>query len=172
MVKELCYRGFRISRGIENKSRIDYHIDERGLENIVIAIVGFTSRIIAEDGLVKSVYFSSEQGSIFLDKETSEIFDDLEGAYIDKDKAEIYGSLKNIIDDTTGKMSKEIKETNFQQAQKIYEEVRKMFDIDNELKNYVPKFSSPYEMTLYNCIGIDDSSELKKLIEVKNEKTF
>jgi hypothetical protein len=56
-------------------------------------------------------------------------------------------------------------EEELRQAKDIYEEVKRVLNVDEELKKYCPRFSHPSEASLYNILGIDDASQIKSLIE-------
>ncbi len=55
-------------------------------------------------------------------------------------------------------------ETNFQQAIEIYRVVKRILDVDNKIKEYVPRFSSESELTLFNILGIEEASQLEKFV--------
>lgn len=58
-------------------------------------------------------------------------------------------------------------EGKFKQASAIYHEVKRILNVDEELKNYHPRFSHESELNLYNILGIDDVSQIKPFIEEK-----
>jgi len=69
MVKELCYRGFEVSKGSYNKRNyISYSIDNRGLEIVRISNRERAISINSDNGDIKSIYISSPQIEVYLDE--------------------------------------------------------------------------------------------------------
>jgi len=56
-------------------------------------------------------------------------------------------------------------ETSKKQAISLYQEVKKLLNVEDRLNSYVPRYSSESEMTPFNVLEIDDASELEKITE-------
>ncbi len=119
----------------DSRYSISYRIDKRGLEIVSVYKGLYTSK------LESSVYMSVDEGEIkYLSYETSQFEDS----------------------DVMGGEEWKIKS---KQAMEIYHEVKKILNVDEELKNYHPRFSHESEITPFNILGIDDVSKLESLIE-------
>ncbi len=138
MPKPIGQRGFSINKGDLNKFWIDYTINEKGLESILLlkGVCGCDMRIYmeADDGKIKVLDYGSSQIP-------SRIIEDRG-----------YGE--------EWKFKEEIK-----QALEIYREVKRILNVDEELEKYCPRFSHESEINPFNILGIDDISQLESLLD-------
>lgn len=140
MPKPISQRGFEMSKGNYNRCRIKYCIDERGLEDI------YVSKALFDKKYESSVLITLDEGEIkSLSYSTSQFskLEDMEG---------------------------EGWKIKAKQAMAIYHEVKRILNVDEELKNYRPRFSHESEISPFNILGLDDISQLESFIEEKNLK--
>lgn len=143
MPKIISQRGFKISKGDIDRYYISYSIDKEGLENISVH-KDFNNYVsITSDGEdIKSISFQSPQLSKYISISPEEI-------------KELFGGKKS---------PDELIKEELEQALAIYHEVRRILNVDEKLKDYLPRFSHESEFNLYNILGIDDVSQLESLI--------
>lgn len=146
MVKDICYRGFKIRKESPGKA-IVYEINRGGLEDITIYGEDVIVKMMVDDGEIKNLLLTSIQKAVYMDELGEEVYDLLDNEILNEE------------------MSDETKRINFKQARELYEEVKRLLDVDNTIKEYVPKLSSECEFTIYNILEIDEASDLEKLFE-------
>ena len=140
MPKPINQRGFKISKGDFNRYQITYDIDEEGLENVCVYRASFNEK------LESSVSITFDEGKIkYLRYKTSQFIDS---------------------DDMKGEEWK----IKAKQALAIYHEVKRILNVDEELKKYSPRFSHKSEISPFNILGLDDVSQLEFFVEEKKHK--
>jgi len=134
MPKPISERGFEVSKGNANRCRIMYKINEEGDEIVYIFKYG------SNPSLESSVAIYLEDGQINRYTSSTPQF--------------------NNYQHTEG----EEWETDSEQALALYHEVKKILNVEEELKNYKPRFSNECEITPFNVLGIDSEKDLEGLI--------
>lgn len=122
----------------DNRYSISYQIDEQGLEKIQVIRAQFNDKL---------------RGSVFIDLDEGKI-----------KSLSYYTSQFMDLDDMEGEEWK----IKSKQAMAIYAEVKKILNVDEELKNYSPRFSCESEITPFSVLGLEDISQLESFVRGGN----
>lgn len=140
MPKPINQRGFEVSKGKFNKTHISYSINENGLECISVC------RNLLNEKLESKVFIEFDEGEIkYLSYNTSQF----------RDSEDMEGEGWKI---------------KSKQAMAIYHEVKKILNVDEELKKYSPRFSSESEFSPFNVLDIENASDIEPLLEEKKDR--
>ncbi|MDP2925660.1 MAG: hypothetical protein Q8N99_04780 [Nanoarchaeota archaeon] len=161
MPRPLHERGFEVN-GKYPPYRLCYEIDKSGQEKITIDRESGSVIIKVYDSKISAISGNTNQALIYQDKGLensgeedllgeSESLDEL----IQDSDSEIPFYINPLIE-----LPKEIKDINYDQAYQLYLFVKKMLDVDKKLKEYIPRFSSSSELTLFNILGIDKCEDI------------
>jgi len=170
MPKPIHQRGFRVERKIFDRGRITNLINSEGLEVIFIEKDRHNSiRISSDEGNITDFSISTPQFfKLDFDRKLYESFEDEPKYDSESDLEEEtdleFDFLKN------SEMPEENIPLNLEQAAKIYQEVKRILNIEEKLKDYIPQFSHISELNLYSALGIDDASELEKYLGEEEDK--
>lgn len=140
MAKPISQRGFEISKGNPNRYSVSYSIDEKGSEKICV------SKALSDKKHRSSVFITLDEEKIkYLSYSTSQFNDS---------------------DDMEGEEWK----IKAKQAMAIYYEVKRILNVDEELKNYHPRFSNKSEISPFTVLGLDSISQLESFVKEKDSK--
>jgi len=183
MPRPLNERGFEVKEEFQNYA-INYSIDSEGSEVVSISRdnLDHSSDNIAVyviDGKVMRVTGHTKQATLFQDVKIDLMGKSEDGLVTllgDDFSGETpnvpYGlnEFRNVMseysqdpeeDGFSGiKIPEEVRDLNYSQGLQIYRSVYKKLDIANKIKTYVPRFSSPSELSLYNLLGIERPEDI------------
>jgi len=138
MPKPISQRGFEISKGNYDRYQVNYSINQEGLEVVSVNRGGFSSKHHS------SVSIILDEGEIkYLRYSTSQF----------KDSDNMEGEEWKI---------------KSKQATCLYHEVKKILNVDEELKKYCPRFSHESEITPFNILEIEEISQLESFVNEKS----
>lgn len=159
MSRPLHERGFKVSEE-HPPYRLSYEIDKSGEERICVDKQGDMIIIYVYDGKVRVASGYTNQASIYQDKGIEKAMEDInEPSSLEELTQESDSDFPFVVNSVI-ETPKDTQEDNYKQACKLYFFVKRILDVDHKLKTYVPRFSSPSEMTLFNILGIEKCEDI------------